>query len=70
MPSLSKGKAPVEPRIAAAVGVAVVSNRKELSKAIEAAMSQAVLDAAEQGITEPEKIKEMMQAARQKVSSR
>lgn len=61
-------KAP-KSRIVAATGIAVKSTaeNKARSKAMEAAMSQAVLDAGKEGITDPAKVKERMMAAQRKV---
>lgn len=58
----------VTPRIVAAAGVAVRS-RTGLSKAIEAAMSQAVLDANAEGIAtdNTDEIKPRIDAARERV---
>lgn len=52
--------------IVEAVGVAVRSKNKDLSKRIEAAMSAAVLQALADGISDPAKMKEYMQAARER----
>lgn len=61
-----------ESKVVEAVGVAAQSlspNGVSLSKKIEAAMSQAVLDAIEEGLTEAEDIKAKMMEYRQKVLS-
>lgn len=53
--------------IVEAVGAAVMSKNKNRAKAIEAAMSQAVLIAHEKGITDPVEIKKLMMLAREQV---
>ena len=56
--------------IVEAVGVSVSSlnkDKKDISKLREKAMSDAVLKASEQGITEPEKVKELMLQAYKEV---
>jgi hypothetical protein len=60
---------PTQPRIVSAVGVAVSKKPGAMGKAIEAAQSQAILDAAKQGIgaDQPEKLRPLMAAAREKV---
>lgn len=52
-------------RVVRAVGTASISSTPGLAKAIEGAMSAAVLDAAEKGITDPDKVRALMMAARE-----
>lgn len=59
-------------KIVEAVGVSVNSLwpvAKARAKLIQLAMSDAVLEAGRQGITDPVKIREMMQVARQHIVS-
>lgn len=61
-----------EPIIIEAVGVAVSSlaeGQEDLCKAMEAAMSQAVLDAYGEGVTDPDAIRERMLAAQEVASA-
>lgn len=61
------------PRIVEAVGISANvhgPNGKQIGKALEAAMSDAVLAAAKAGIADPVKIKAAMMMAREKVLQR
>lgn len=51
-------------KIIEAVGVSAKSSLPGLGKIIEAAMSAAILKAAEDGVTDPVKVKELMMIAR------
>jgi hypothetical protein len=62
----------VEPRVVDAVGISVRSmsgsvSRGMLAKAIERAMSKAVLECYGDGVTDPEKIKKRMMEARKRL---
>jgi hypothetical protein len=57
-----------EPRIAAATGTAGGGGKG--AKEIEQAMANAVREAAAEGITDPEEVRERMQAARRKAAGK
>lgn len=58
-----------EPRIVAAVGASVNASKKNISRLLEAAQSQAVTDALAQGVSvnDTEELRKRMKDARQKV---
>lgn len=58
-----------EARIVEAVGVAASGRSRALGQAIESAMSQAVLEAMKEGITDPDAVRAMKLAARARVKA-
>lgn len=63
---MTVGSPGAAPHIAAAVGVAVRAPDRGLGKAIEAAMSAAIEQAAKDGVTNDDEVRARMQAAREK----
>ncbi len=69
---MAKGKvaAPAkEVKIAAAAGVAGGGGEVDLGRKLEEAMGKAVEDAAKAGITDPDKVRELMAKAREQVKA-
>jgi hypothetical protein len=58
-----------EPKIVSAVGVSANAKDKNLAKAMEAAMADAIMQAREEGITDDDEIRERMKQAREQVKA-